>query len=491
VPAFDPQWLPEPLRGWGCDIAERMQAPIDFVAVSALVAAGALVGRQIGLRPKREDDWIVVPNLWGLIIGGPGSAKTPAMTAGLTPLYRLVAEAQKVHQAAREDHNATHEIKEAQRSALKGKLRTAINKGAPTDDIEGEYKAVEDDPEPREHRYLVNDATTEKLGELFIDNPNGLLLVRDEIGGLLEMMEREGHQNDRAFYCEAWNGNSSYSVDRIGRGSLTIPALCLSILGTIQPGKLRPYLRAAVQGGVGDDGLIQRFQLAVYPDISPFTHVDRWPNRETREQAFQVYQALAALDLRAFDMDLSDPGELPFLRFTGEAQGIFNTWYVRLMGRLRSDTPHSEHPIIASHLVKYASLMPSLALLFHLIDGVGRGRLGPVSKHSAARAIAWCTYLEAHARRIYQDVTDRGGAAADALAARLRAGRLTSPFTVYDIRRRQWAGLEKREDILPGLALLEDLHWVRPVPRERGEEGGRPTEDYFINPKILQIHENR
>ena len=70
---------------------------------------------------------------------------------------------------------------------------------------------------------------------------------------------------DRAFYCEAWNGTGAYTYDRIGRGTLHIRAACLSVLGGIQPGPLERYLRA-VFAGRGDDGLLQRFQLAVWPD---------------------------------------------------------------------------------------------------------------------------------------------------------------------------------------------------------------------------------
>jgi len=71
-------------------------------------------------------------------------------------------------------------------------------------------------------RYLVNDATVEKLGELLNHNPNGLLLFRDELSGFLHTMDRPGHENDRAFYCEAWNGTGAYTYDRIGRGTLAV-----------------------------------------------------------------------------------------------------------------------------------------------------------------------------------------------------------------------------------------------------------------------------
>jgi len=39
-------------------------------------------------------------------------------------------------------------------------------------------------------------------------------------------------------------------------------------------------------------------------------------------------------------------------------------------------------------LAKYRSLLPSLALLFHLIDGVAAGTGGPVSRAAAAQASA-------------------------------------------------------------------------------------------------------
>ena len=56
-------------------------------------------------------------------------------------------------------------------------------------------------------------------------------------------MERDGHENDRAFYCEAWNGTTGYSYDRIARGTLHIDHACVSILGGIQPVPLGAYLR--------------------------------------------------------------------------------------------------------------------------------------------------------------------------------------------------------------------------------------------------------
>jgi hypothetical protein len=38
--------------------------PRDFVAVGVIVSAAAVIGRKVAIRPKRQDDWVVLPNLW-------------------------------------------------------------------------------------------------------------------------------------------------------------------------------------------------------------------------------------------------------------------------------------------------------------------------------------------------------------------------------------------------------------------------------------------
>src|SRR5438067_2294124 len=79
--------------------------------------------------------------------------------------------------------------------------------------------------EGRERRYWTQDSTVEKLGIRLQDNPRGLLIVRDELSGWLHGLEKQGREGDRQFYLEAWNGTGSFTVDRIERGTLHIPAL--------------------------------------------------------------------------------------------------------------------------------------------------------------------------------------------------------------------------------------------------------------------------
>src|SRR3712207_6980715 len=51
------------------------------------------------------------------------------------------------------------------------------------------------------------------------------------------------------------------------RGSIHVPALCISLLGGIQPGPLTKYVGDALSEAEKADGLLQRFQVLVYPDM--------------------------------------------------------------------------------------------------------------------------------------------------------------------------------------------------------------------------------
>ena len=147
---------------------------------------------------------------------------------------------------------------------------------------------------------MTNDATIEKIAEILRDNPDGLLLYRDELMGWLRSLDKAGREADRAFYLEAWNGNGSFSVDRIGRGSLHVPAVCVSVLGGIQPGPLSTYVRDALGEAEKADGLLQRFQLLVHPDPRGYDPVDRRPDLEAKNRAYDVFKGLAGLDAEAF-----------------------------------------------------------------------------------------------------------------------------------------------------------------------------------------------
>ena len=130
-----------------------------------------------------------------------------------------------------------------------------------------------------------------------------------------------------------------------------------------------------------------------------------------------------------------------------------------------------------SHLAKYRSLIPALALLFHLVDG----GTGPVSLGALQRAIKWHMYLWAHARRIYSSVKNSGELAAKSLSNKIRAGKVQDGFVVRDIYRNGWVNLANREDAAEALEILTERGWLKSYQKETT---GRSATAYRINPKI-------
>jgi hypothetical protein len=292
-------------------------------------------------------------------------------------------------------------------------------------------------------------------------------------------MDKEGHEDDRAFYLEAWTGTSSFTFDRIERGTIHVPSNTLSILGGMTPDVLIRYVREAVRGGGGADGLLQRFQLAVWPDIAlSWKNVDRRPDEKAAAKAMEVFKRLD--DITAVEVGASLGDGIPFLRFSREAQERFDAWRIELELRLRNG---GEHPAFEGHISKYRKLVPALALVLHLANL----QTGPVSLEALDMALGWAKYLETHARRIYAAAVRPDVTSARELAKHLKRGELTPAFSLRQLYRKGWAALDIKEDAEAAVEMLCELDWLKRVPRPVSpkSEGGRPEGPIFaVNPKL-------
>lgn len=479
VAPFDMALLPEALRGCVADIAERMQCPPDFSAVGAVVALSGLIGARAVVAPKARDDWRVVPNLWGLIVGRPGVMKSPALAQVLAPLQRLEATERELWQAAHDAWKLDCKVSE-----LAGKVseREAM-KVASKDPAKARalLQPADAPAEPTMRRYLVNDATVEKLADLLVTNPWGLTVYRDEIHGLLCSMDRQGQEGARGFYLTGYDGNQGHAVDRIGRGESYVPRVCLAMLGGIQPGKVQSYVREAVAGGAGDDGLLQRFGLAVWPDIDgDFKLVDRWPDTAAKQKAWAVFERLNQLQ-PASD---TEPQEW---RFSPSAQELYRQWVVPFETEIRGD---ALHPALVSHLAKYRKLIPALALIFALVDAPDSNHI--IHEAELIRAMAWGDYLRTHAERLYAAAVIPETAGAHALLAKLKAGKLhdadgvlLDAFEPWRVSTKGWARLASPDEVRKAANVLADYGWLAREVTAPSARGGRPGERYLIHPMLV------
>ena len=232
---------------------------------------------------------------------------------------------------------------------------------------------------------------------------------------------------------------------------------------------------------------MQRFQLLVYPDPLPeWRNVDRAADGEAARRAHECFARLDMLNAEAISTYLltNDTGAgYAFLRFADEAQEFFDSRRGDLEVSLR--TGEFEHPALEAHMAKYRSLMPSLALIFHLMDRVGNATdAEAVTRDAAQRAAARCTFLEAHAQRVYGLALNADVQRAKTILEHLRRGYVSEEFTARDLYSKHWAGLATSKDVAEPLSILEDYGWLRSFALSGTETGGRPTVRYLVHSSL-------
>ena len=460
VPALDPSDLPVAIRDAAIDLADRLQCPIDYLVVAMLSAAGAVLGNKVGIFPYANDEsWEVYPALWGGFVGDPGSKKSPSLQAAHVPLRHLENLAS---QRFANDMQAFEMAMDQHDLALAAWNK---NKGVglkPTPPVE-----------PKRERYIVHDSTYQALGVILADNPRGILALADELSGLLQSLDTSGQEAARGFYLTGWSGTGGYSFDRIGRGSITLDRYCLSVFGGFQPDRIKAYVQLSQRGSSKNDGLLQRFQLLVWPDhLGDIKFVDRTPDQVAIDKYYKSVLSLPGLAASNIFGAKRLPNDSQLLHFDPNAQQLFNNWFLQNEKLLTSGTMDSARQ---SHFAKYRSLVPALALLFHLLDDI---HTGPVCEDCLGQAISFANYLKKHADRIYASVSGHDHAAVRLLAERLLDGQLANGFTCRTLMLTGWSGLSTKEQAQAAIDALVEFGWL--VETEI-RSAGRPTVKYGLH----------
>lgn len=451
VPEFPADAWPTLIWEWCQECAASMRIPPDFCCATLLVVFASLIGRKRQIKPEKNNSkWVITPNLWGLIVGRSGLLKTPAMKQVLSGLDDLILITMKNHQQDMQQYELQKENAKVSKLPLPS--------------------------QPILKRYKTEDPTIEALGPILRDNPQGILLFRDELQGWLKSMNKKGQENARAFYLETWNASANFTSDRIGRGIIHIPFMCLSVFGGIQPGPIASYVSRMRSGDDNDDGFLQRFQVMVWPNSIPWKPYKSNLDEELERDIKGIYRWL---DQLPFDGD----GNPTVLEFSNEAQKLFDEWQAAIQPRIRSD----EIPeYMASHLSKYPKLLPSIALIIELAHGaIYQNHPKSVSVESFLMAKRWCEYLEPHAWKVYHCDQVSIIENAKKLISKVQAGKLPDGFTVREVHHsKHWSGLADSTQVQKACDYAEGKKWLIKKPMQTG---GRQADRYYLHPQIKDL----
>ncbi len=382
------------------------------------------------------------------------------------------------------------DVKDRLNKTAKGKGKDAVINAYDIDKLKADFLELTQDapPEPTRRLFKTNETSIQSMTVIQNENPRGILTFRDELTGLLVKWDREDGQEERAYFLEGWNGDGSYTDVKIGRGLTDARNISISLLGGIQPDKLRRYLYQAMKGN--NDGLMQRLQLAVWPDEPKhWQNVDKYPDKEAKQSVYEILNVLANMDFTQHGAVQGEYDNRPYYRFSDPAQIVFNDWLEELQ---TVKIKQEDNPLMVEHFGKFRSLMPSLALIFHLID-IADGKViidfiqhGTVSEQATKLAVQWCDYLESHARRIYAMGENPEHAIAVLLADKIKAGKLPNPFTVKTVYDKGWHGLKDKSEVSVACDLLIDESWLTLARKPVEGRGRPPAPEYHINPYFFE-----
>lgn len=476
-----PNMLPPVLRRWLEDEAYRMNCPLDYVAVTALSMIGSLIGSRCGVQPKEMNtEYVEISNLWGGIVAPPGAKKSPATGTVLNALKQLEKLASEEFRVKEQESKVKSAILEKRSNYLLNQAKNADEDKR--NELQNELIILQHELEkarPSFKRYQVNDSTPEKLADICTENPQGVLVFRDELIGLLQSWEKHGNENARAFYLESWNGKNSHRIDRIIRGSSIVETLCLTVFGGIQPDKLRGYISKMAAGD--NDGLMQRFQLLVYPDFIPFKYIDEVPDTQARIIAYEVINKIAeasVTQISCWGGIKSEHDKVAAVKFDYNAQAVYVEWFTNLNHEIQEG---SLSTFEQQHFSKYSKLMSGLALIFHFVDCASGKVRDSISVDNVKLSIMWCHYLQSHAKRIYS-IGNNIAASALMLSKYISSGKIPDEFTPRIILQKGWYGLTELAVIKDSIEILCDACWITDITDYESKTPGRRSYKYTINP---------
>lgn len=370
LPPFAADFVKNAALSIGCDDS--------YIALPLLAVFAAAIGNSRKLYVKRT--WSASSAIWTAIVGESGTAKSPAMSLVMKPIEALQATALKRHaEEMTEFEKAKHEFDKELALYKRGKS-------------EGDAPPLS--PEvPQPHRLVVQDTTVEALAPIFLHNPRGLLLSRDELSGWLGSFNRySGKQGaDEAAWLSMFDG-ASLIVDRKGgNGPIYVPSALISITGGIQP----KILSTALTSEHRASGLAARILVASPPRIA-----QKWTDAELHPgYILEMASLIGKLNGLQLEFDEEGNANPRVIHMSAEAKSAWVAYYNR-----HHETQAAMIGDDASAWAKLLGYVPRLALILHYVRWASDEKLeneNEVDIESMSIAIALVDWFKGEVDRIY------------------------------------------------------------------------------------------
>ncbi len=472
---IDENCIPDFYRGYVVKRAKALGVPVNAVLVYLLTFISSILGAAYKVTPIKDSDFEITLNLWGMLVAPPSSKKTPIF-GSLENVFRYICDFYNDKRISLFDENqkAIEKLNTDRKVFKKDKEDVKL---AEADNELARLRAV---PIPS-YIFAVNDTSPEALAEAFKHNARGILFYRDELSGLFNSLVRNGNENLRSMLTESFNGGKSFSLNRIGRGIITVPSMTLSLLGGSQGDVLVDAFPNELLRGKGSDGLLARFQLICSYSSSQIRKFDS--SIDLKDEKFKIELLVVSLHELTKDFNMKPH---PFVTPCFLAPNAYEAY------KKYSDYIHDvvtneniTNQAYRSHIGKFERLVLSLAGQFHVVNSIQNNKNinEPISLEWVNYAISIAQHMDLQIKSLYFSIGKN--TSAQALVSKIKSGEIVDGMSIRNIYRHCWSYLATKDAVLSAIEQISDSSWAT-VKTEIPKGGGHPTEVIKLNPKLIE-----
>lgn len=331
--------------------------PIDYLGSGILSAASTSIGKSYKVNIKHG--WDEKSNIFMVIVGQPGDAKTQALKFCYNPI----------------------QIKESQ-FFIDYENQFAEYERSVSENSENKFKIKK----PFLNKFLISDFTPEALIQTHSNNRRGICIYVDELNGWLKNFNRYNNSGEAETYLSLWSG-TQISTDRASGKSLRLDDPCLSVIGSTQISVLKEFGK----DGRATNGFVDRL-LFVFPSEKKIL---RWNIKSVNKDLFNNYTILIHNLMEIGDEDANVSIVIPI---ESNAKEYLFQWQNSRPDKFFFDYERSIEIKLQQYVLRFALI---LQLIYSVVEDKSRNQ---IEINSIKGAIKLFDYFYNNAIRVRTEI---------------------------------------------------------------------------------------
>ena len=343
----------------------------DFFGTSILYAASIAIGNtyEVEVNTEYRESAVVII----VIVGRPGTGKTPPLKLALKPIYKRDADEYKIYEAAKKEFDRITKLP----------VKYKVDNG------------IEEPEKPAWKKILLSDYTPEALAEVHRFNIRGIGVYSDELAGWFKNFGRYSKGSEMEFWLGQWS-STPITIDRKTSDPIFIKSPFISVGGTIQTG----ILNELTGGSRTQNGFIDRMLFAFPENIVKEYYSEQELPSDVYPQWSDIINKL--LDLKLDVDDNSNPVRRA-LKLSPEAKAAWLAW----QKKNTDECNNAETEELAGMISKMEIHVFRIALILELLRyACNESNLTEVGIESFRGAIQLTEYFKRSAMRVHTILSD-------------------------------------------------------------------------------------